>query len=382
MQRRSPEWKYLKRLRNVPVSWLLPGKEIGHRGPSACWAVAAACAAILIAWSPLAAGQGVPIRASRVFDKVERIVPVNAFWDSARSFPEISNGYLYSVRVHPVQSDPDVIRLQPLAGGSHHDIPFWPENAEQVWIEDIAVLPGNRLLVAGSFRTFGRALQTNYVAELDFQGHWLSMIRLGDYEPERLCVARTGNIWTLGQDWISEIEESPYRMIREYSRSGRLLHSYLDRWTLPVNELIMNRRLHGLHSLVFLFCGESFTGAYVGPAETWVSIREGGQASTWRVKTPVRGMAVGRVAVFGEQSVYGTFTFWDTARKVTNFSSDLYQLQFGPSHLAAWAVARGLPPIPGAKTQSMALLGGSDGAVVYADDYTPPSVAKLMWLQP
>jgi len=194
VQRSSGERGFLERLEKFPAGRFPPKRGIGRHGAAARWAVALLCGALLIGAPRPATGQGIPIHASRLFDKVERIVPVNAFWDSGRSFPEMSNGYLYSVRVHPVQSDPDAIRLQPLAGGSHHDIPFWPENSEQVWIEDIAVLPGNRLLVAGSFRTFGKALQTDYVAELDFQGRLLSMIKLGDYEPERLCVAPTGNI--------------------------------------------------------------------------------------------------------------------------------------------------------------------------------------------
>jgi hypothetical protein len=304
------------------------------------------------------------------------------------TFPRVANGFVISVRHTRSHDTPDAILLNSLKDGAQRQIPFWLPDATQVSIEDATVTPDQRLLVFGSVSRADSSVRTNYISQLDLQGHVLSTFSTDGYEPQRACSSGNGTIWTIGQDWMAEIQGRSYAILRNYSASGELLRSYLQRAELPVTDLNLSARLAkqgGTHGRAFVVCGANMVGAYFGPGHTWVSIRlSDGTAHVWHVRSPAEKnkMRVTGLALLRD-TVYASFASPDPQQFLPKFSVQRLDLS---QEQGAWkpVVLAGTAEVDESTHAFDAILGSDGSSLVYANKQGPSAKTQgvLFWVKP
>jgi hypothetical protein len=311
---------------------------------------------------------------------------------SERSLPRISNGYLLSFQ-RVIRNGPksDTIVLDSLTSGRETQFPFWVSGASTIWLDEVAVTPGHRLLVAGSFSRPDGTIG-NFIKVLTMAGKTLASIGMQTYEPEMVCTESDGTIWTLGQDWKAQTAGAPYSLLRNYTMGGHLLRSYLGIRDFPATDLNFSTRLKntgGTPGRAFLRCGDKSVGAYIGPALIWTEVQlTDHTARTWMVRLSLRRTLITGLALVGDHSVYGSFKSMvpskagDPSKAV--LVRGLYKLNLSRTSLTApWE------PVPGttdtAAAQPSLWLAGSDGpSLVYerSNANSPDGSPILFWSKP
>lgn len=283
-----------------------------------------------------------------------------------RSSPKIENGYLLSFRRTLTDSTRnDAVLVESLASGERHQFSFWPDYVSVVWVADVCVTLTKHLIIVGSLLRPDDVAPRNFASEVDFEGRTLNTVDLGTYEPELTCATRDGSFWTLGQDWTAEASGSDYQMLRNYSLDSHMIKSALKRKDLP-DRVNLSARLHfagGRPGKAFLVCGEKSTGAYIGPAITWVEVAlSNGAETTSGVKLPPPRARITGLALLGEQ-VYGSFvtTFKDNSTP----QQGLYKLNLSEVSAGIWEpVGETVAPVGSTRSFSR-LIGADSGSLVY-----------------
>jgi hypothetical protein len=312
----------------------------------------------------------------------------NAFVPNLTTFPRISNGFLWSVRRELTKPEPDALVLDPLEGGPRQSISFWIPGASEIWVEDVAIAQDHSIIVVGSLSRPDDQVQHSYLSRLDFQGRVLSTVTLGAYEPEKVCSTDDGTLWMVGQSLADEMQGISYTMLRNYSIDGKLLHEYLNRKDLPVQDLNLSARLAKQgsdHARLFLACGAGVVGTYIGPGHTWAQVHLSDySARFWWVKPPAKDtrskgtMRVTGLALLDEGNIYASFTPSDDQRFPPQWS--LYKLDVGQGHTGTW-----IPAVPeGTADVGSQTIIGSDGAnIVFSRRLDLPSDTHvLLWTKP
>jgi hypothetical protein len=312
----------------------------------------------------------------------------NAFVPHQRTFPRISNGFLWSRLNELTKAEPDSIVLEPIDGGPGHSISFWIPGASKIWLEDAAITQDRKIIVVGSFERLGDSTQNNFVSQLDFQGRVLSMSSLGEYEPERVCSTSDGTVWMIGQVWMAEMQRTSYAILRNYSTKGELLGSYLQRNVLPATDLNLSARLDGegsAHGRVFLACGAKFVAAYIGTARTWTEVSIPDHAAhAWQVRSPSAksAMKITGLAVVGEHGVYASFEPSSSGSNLPKWS--LYKLDTNRPDNAVWT--RVVPDRTGDEEPPVfeIIVGADASSVVFwsKQDLAPGIATVLSWSKP
>lgn len=279
-----------------------------------------------------------------------------------RSVPKVDHGFLltwkWAIRV---AAQNHAIQLNSLADGSTEEIAFWIGGASTIWIDNVAVSPGQRIIVVGSFLRPYTRKAANFMAGMDLDGHNLQIVDMETYEPELVCAEKDRSVWTFGQDWGAERSDVPYSMLRNYSPDGRLLKSYLPNDTLPPVRLNFStrlRRMGGASGSAFLRCGDESVGAFIGPVSTWAEVQQGdGTLQTWKVKPPAVGRVTG-LALLGRHKVYCSFK---TQKSV--FVRGFFSLDLSRPSLATWVPIDGTLSFIGAAQESSPIIAvvGDDG---------------------
>lgn len=107
------------------------------------------------------------------------LAPLEPPWQQ-KSFPgafskdrslKVEYGYLASfLRGLSGAPESDTIHLYSLLTGTEREFGFWVEGASSVWIDDVAVTPDGKILVAGSWDQSASGPIFDFVDELDSTG--------------------------------------------------------------------------------------------------------------------------------------------------------------------------------------------------------------------
>ncbi|HUK18064.1 MAG TPA: hypothetical protein VLW65_16680 [Bryobacteraceae bacterium] len=289
-----------------------------------------------------------------------------------RSHPAISNGYLISFTRHPAVGRPIVFSLSALQDGKQETV-VAPIQAA-AFVEDAAVTADGNIALGGSYRRTSDGAASNFLAEVSLNGNTVFSVDLGDYTPERVCVAPDGSVWTLGQQWPQESGRTPgdYAMLRRFNTAGALTDSYVPR-NLFARAPALNFHHGANRTAAFLACGTDSVGVYVGAPNTsyWSEVQiSGGKETDSTVVTPPHARVTGLV-LFGQRAVYASLIHDSAAR-------DLYRLNFDSAPQTAWTL---LPS--GQGNPGVARLLGRDGAnLVYFTAPGPVDQPVLYWSAP
>ncbi|HLJ91184.1 MAG TPA: hypothetical protein VKZ53_30575, partial [Candidatus Angelobacter sp.] len=265
-------------------------------------------------------------------------IAVQGAFDQHRTFPETSNGYLFSFVRAPQPGAANII-LNSVDTGARTEVTFALDGANSLQIEGVTVSPNQHLLVAGVLTRSDNGAKETFLAAADFSGNIIWRFNLGMYLPQRLCGASDGTVWVLGQDMKKEIakgNKGDYDLLRAYSGDGQLQHSYLSRksFTLSV-EGILNLG-HGSPAL--LSCGQQSVGVYLGIASspTWFEVQlTSGAVQQWSV-THRQYAEISALSLLGKGTVFASFI---STRN--NKSAGLYTLVPGAGNSARWAPVGG-----------------------------------------
>jgi hypothetical protein len=283
-------------------------------------------------------------------------------------FPRVGNGYLWFFRRSLRQPSIDAIQFHSFSTDQVGQIPFWLEGASTVWINDAAITSSLDVLVGGSYFSADSNSSHNFLAIVDPAGNVRRTINVGRFEPEKVCSAQDGDIWTLGQDWQAEATNTSYSMLRNYSSGGKLIHSYLPRKSLPLRKLNWSVREHESGTLAdfskaFLECGTQSVGAYIAGVGTWIEIQLSDQkVQTWRIRRPSPTSTVTGLALLGTHQLYASF--FSASRDSGNSQHGLrglYRVDLSEPSTRFWVL------VPGSESrittrQGFAKLVGSDSS--------------------
>jgi hypothetical protein len=308
-------------------------------------------------------------------------------FSSGRTLPKIDNGYLISFR-RTVATGPanDAIDLRSLTSDQEIQVPFWLNGASVIWIEDVGITPANNLLVVGAFVRAGDPSPSNFLAEVDPSGNTLSTTDSGSYSPVLVCGTNDGTIWTLGQDWSAESAGTSYAMLRNYSVSGQLLRSYMQRQTPLASPINLSARLHhtgGLPGRAYLQCGSGSVGAYIGPSRIWIEVQLSDKSSQiWRVQLPGVHSEINGLALLGDHVVYGSVVAANP--DMAHQEEGLYQLNLSQARIAVWQPVAGTTESTSASGSLRALVGRDSASLVYVEKGTFSSDGNrtFFWAKP
>src|SRR5947208_16959654 len=90
----------------------------------------------------------------------------------------------------------------------------------EIHISDMSVDPSGQIYVVGSSLKPKDATLTNFLAKVDLSGR-ITSLSLKTYRPQRVCTAKDGTLWMLGEVLTEEPADNPVGMLRNYSTEGR-----------------------------------------------------------------------------------------------------------------------------------------------------------------
>jgi hypothetical protein len=231
-----------------------------------------------------------------------------------RSVPKLSSGTLISFERW--LSSATNIMLDDIHTGLTRTSAFWLPQAKHVLLYDAALTADKRSLVlAGTYSPSGGGTDVDFLGVSDQASGKVFVISLGDYVPERVCIASDGSIWTLGQTTpeVEHVETSPqpaYDMVRSYRLDGTLLGSFLTRSSQGSRALDLRPSGHAFGNQVHqakLSCGDQSVGVFIGqPVFSWSEINLSTKTIQQWTIDPTGSVMTG-LALLGPNTVYASF---------------------------------------------------------------------------
>lgn len=314
----------------------------------------------LTVWLTLLASCCAPLLAAQATAPNGNEIIVTGAFSRQRTFPEASNGYLFSFVRSPQPGAANIV-LTSLDSGVRTEVTFAVEGAASLQLEDVSVTANQRVLVAGLLTRSDTGRKETFLAATDFTGNTVWRSNLGTYFPQRLCGAVDGTVWVLGHDMKKEISKHDYDLLRTYSADGQFQHSYFSRRNLRLSvDGIMNL---GHDAPALLSCGDQSVGMYLGTASIplWYEV----QLATGTVQQLfVKHRENYRISGMSLTSKGTVFASFQSVRN--NKSAGLYTLVSAASNNADWV------PVSGPNVTHVArLLGGNGTSLVYVQQQIP-----------
>jgi hypothetical protein len=115
-------------------------------------------------------------------------------------------------------------------------LPIILPGTEIVYASDVgADSDGSFVVAATGGKADMRHWERSALVLFDAGGFQISMIDTGRFFPGHIAIAPDHSIWATGMQWDESLskDDTDYFVLRNYSRNGRLLGSYLSRSTFP-----------------------------------------------------------------------------------------------------------------------------------------------------
>lgn len=289
-----------------------------------------------------------------------------------RTFPRIDNGYVFSFRPTIQGGSSDDVVLSSAVTGGKYQFSFSLPGMSEIHISDMSVDPSGQIYVVGSSLKPKDATLTNFLAKVDLSGR-ITSLSLKTYRPQRVCTAKDGTLWMLGEVLTEEPADNPVGMLRNYSTEGRLRAAYLSHFDFPVVSRNLAKR-----SQIFLSCGEESVGAYLGPARLWVEIPYGDSPAEQSKVQPPLSTAMTRLVLIHKGEVFATFRDRDSQGRLSVFNT-LYRLTLNQS-TPGWRRISGMAPA--SETPLKALLGRDGPYLVYVGNSNSDQHLTMNWSKP
>lgn len=143
--------------------------------------------------------------------------------------PNWDNGYyIYHEMETTIGGDPSV-ELYDAEGEKVREARIWFPDSTLVNLERPAVTKDGNIVAIG-YNEKSPGTVSGFIARTDLNGKIDSVITTDPYLPQRVCTAKDGTVWVLGQKSPStEARHEDYSMLRNYSFTQGLVHEYLPR---------------------------------------------------------------------------------------------------------------------------------------------------------
>jgi hypothetical protein len=308
--------------------------------------------------------------------------PVNfpTIWSTGYSMPQVGNGYLWSFPRFSQLNQGAAIEIVSLKDRSEIHVPFFVSGALRMWIDDVAVLPDRRVIVAGlSSRSAGDSSRTRFWATLGPDAKLASFIDTETYESERICGDMEGNVWVFGQDKQAESKGTSYDALKKYSPEGRLIKSFLSSREVASSGYELSADSDSLRSKkglnVYLRCSRSGVGVYVTLNRSWFFISPTDDTvRVWQADLPGRPAGLTGFGLSDDGKAYASIRLFSQESK-SEVRRGLYTLVLQTDGFATWV------PVPNKNSFRSEpggfgeLVGSDAGAIVFlknADDVGLP----------
>jgi hypothetical protein len=128
-----------------------------------------------------------------------------------------------------------VVRVYAPDGHFALNIPIYLPGADFAWAQDVAVDTDGSFIIGASGTVHGNLRETRHGLVFDDpNGLQTKVIDTKDWSPDHVAIAPDHSIWVLGAAWSHPYPASgDYMIVRNYSRTGELLGSYVPRSTFP-----------------------------------------------------------------------------------------------------------------------------------------------------
>lgn len=280
-------------------------------------------------------------------------------FNTSRSFPKLSNGYLIAFDRQATSATQASIIVGDSGGKTALEYQLeWPDDGHHV-IADAAVIASEQIVVVEaatdpSSQIGSYALVDNVVT------HAVTHIDLGSYRPTHVCTQPDGAIWILGQDDQAEAAERDYTLIREYDLEGNLRKTFFQRRNVEVPGKLQFA-LRGPR--IFINCTSNTVAAFIAPAKEWFQIdTRADKSHLWYVR-PMLDHRITGMALTESGDVYATI--WHQSAKNT-ITKELFKLSFHrDSSTASWEQSNLASDDDGENAPVATLLGETSGRLVY-----------------
>lgn len=233
--------------------------------------------------------------------------------------PHWENGYLVSTSVETFAPDSPNIRLYDKTGAMVKSATVWFPGSERVALTSAAVSPQGDIIASGEADRSDGA-RARFIASVNPAGK-MTAIQTGDFDPDLVCAAPDGTIWSLGGTaWDDTAHRSkPGDTFRRFDMQRGQIGSYVPRSTFPDSP--------APYELSYISCGANEVAAY-SPTGVYIEMSYGSDAPrVYKGRVPAGYRLIG-FAIDGPHRVLGLL------QKYVNFNVDetavngLYSLAF------------------------------------------------------
>lgn len=282
--------------------------------------------------------------------------------------PRWENGYLISRRVETFAPDSPNVRLYDKTGTMVSSATVWFPGSERVALTSATAGPHGEVIASGEADRPDGA-RARFIASIDAAGK-MTALQTGDFDPDLVCSAPDGTIWSLGgTGWDSATHHpKPGETFRHFDMQRGQIGAYVPRSTFPDSP--------GPYELSYISCGANIVAAY-SPTGVYIEMSYGSDSPlVYKANLPA-GYQLSGLAIQGPKRVIGLLQKYVKYNLDNTGVNGLYSLDFDDANSTALWV-----PVPGAAggyaTPGMPTrLWGIDGdnlVVSHSQDVAPGSL--------
>lgn len=248
--------------------------------------------------------------------------------------PHWANGYLVSWTVETFAPDSPNVRLYDKTGAMVRSATVWFPGSTRVALTSATVGPQGQVVASGEADRADGA-RPRFIVSVDAAGK-MTAIQTDDFDPDQVCAAPDGTIWSLGETgWDSTLHHpKPGDVFRHFDMQRGQIGAYVPRSTFPDRP--------ATYTFSYITCSANEVAAY-SPTGVYIEMSYGGNAPRVYKASMPTGCRLFGLAIQAQNQVFGLL------QKYVKFNIDyagingLYSLAFDQtSSTALWV------PVPGA----------------------------------
>jgi hypothetical protein len=223
--------------------------------------------------------------------------------------PDWDRGYMIHHEIEAYSSpDQPMVTMYDETGKRVREARIWPQGAGSVRIRRTAATHDGAIL-AGGWAIMQDGSISGYIAKTDLSGNTVQSIATGAFNPEQLCEASDGTVWSLGKAGRPDGLPVPdTQVVRHYRFERGLLHSFLPEVT--VRAVMNSTKPWFVPFGSFLRCGKDNVSVYLEFTDEYVEINSSSfELKRWKLDeaTVQQGKASG-LAITDDGRVYASFS--------------------------------------------------------------------------
>lgn len=223
--------------------------------------------------------------------------------------PDWDRGYMIHHEIEAYnRPDQPMVTMYDETGKRVREGRIWPQGAGSVRIRRTAATHDGAIL-AGGWTIMQDGSISGYIAKTDLSGNTVQSIATGAFNPEQVCEASDGTVWSLGKASSPNGDPAPDTdIVRHYSFQKGLLHSFLPEETVRAVQHSDHPWFSPFGS--FLRCGNEKVSIYLEFTDEYAEISNSSFVLTrWKLDEGVvqQGKASG-LAITDDGRVYASFS--------------------------------------------------------------------------